>query len=319
MHKVLGHVANRAVEGLGRGVFLGEPAAPLGLVVDRGHQGQNGVGGQLQVLDLVGQQTAGLIVDPALQRLGHGRGIQISPEAGGVVVLRQGVQRILIERHAVLQPEGPGQNAGGGAVVGVVVVPEIIGLGSQGLDGVAAQQGENLVPALAAGELGQHGQSHIDVQRGIGPVFRTGSAEEGGDAGAEVALQAVGIGRVPVLGALVRPPGVVLGFKVGVHFIGIGGHFRVAGFGDGVGGGGGRPAGEENAHGNGRGQDRRGGRGPPGPRGPALFVAAQQHVVVHLADAFIEILFIHGEIPPYIGVPGASAGSGTESPRRDFR
>ena len=237
VQEVTGHVPGGAVEGAGGCGDLREFVYPFGPVVDRRSQGQHRLGAQFHPPDLVLQQPAGLVVKPGLQRLIHGLGPHFALVGGRVVGFSQPVQGGLGVGKPRVQPQGAGQNGLGGPVVPVLAQPHGPGLGPQGFDGIGPQQAENLGPALAVGDLCQHPQGEVDVQRRIGPVFRF-AGEELPERGREEVLQAAGI----ALGLLQSRPGIVPGIAgrfVGVpvvfivRVVGIGGHLGIVRLGQG--------------------------------------------------------------------------------------
>ncbi len=156
------------------------------------------------------QQAARLLVDPVLQRLVRLRRAHPALIGRGVVRLSQNVQRLLHEADVLIQPQRGGEDAGRRAVVAVVLVPERAGLLAQSRNAVRAQQGEDLRAALAVRQLGEHGQRHVDVQRGEHAVFPAALAEEFPQGGGQKAVEAA---QIPDLD---RAP-VTRGLRPGVH------------------------------------------------------------------------------------------------------
>lgn len=158
-------------------------------------------------------------------------------------------------------------------------------------------------PAVSAGQLGQHGQGHIDVQGGVHLVLSLRPGQELPDARGKEGVQPVGVplGLIQLRPA-VCPPGVVdLGKALIVefagdlvrivHLIGIGGHLGVLGLGDGVSRGSQRRTVRPKDH---AARDRHGqhgghGGGPPAPAPGLLLLRALHQVVPDISDRVVHL------------------------------
>ena len=139
------------------------------------------------------QKPAGLLADPVLKGLVKGGGAHFTTEGRGVIISCQRVHGFLLEADFVAEPQGVGQNTGHCAVIAVVGVPDSGGLGPESVHIAAAQQGEDLLPALAVCHLCQHSEGHVDVDGGADLVLSAAAGEKLWDDGAEVAVQHVRI------------------------------------------------------------------------------------------------------------------------------
>ena len=181
------------MEGIRHGVGFGELAIPLGPEIDGGRKGEDRFLVHCQAGGLLLQKPAGLLADPVLKGLVKGGGAHFTTEGRGVIISCQRVHGFLLEADFVAEPQGVGQNTGHCAVIAVVGVPDSGGLGPESVHIAAAQQGEDLLPALAVCHLCQHSEGHVDVDGGADLVLSAAAGEQLGDDGAEVAVQRVRI------------------------------------------------------------------------------------------------------------------------------
>ena len=66
-------------------------------------------------------------------------------------------------------------------------------LGPQRLDAVGVQGVQDLLAAAAAGSLRQHGQGHVEVQRGAGGILAAAAGQQQRDALPEIIGQGIGV------------------------------------------------------------------------------------------------------------------------------
>ena len=198
MHEV--HPLRRAIGG-GERVLL-RPAAlkgvlPAGLVVDGVIQPQQVVPIGADVPRLLGQQTAGVLVQPAgdgLVRLlrAHGHAV-----GGREVPVRQRVHGLLVHIGVLPQECAVGQAAHRLVVVGVDADPQILDLLAQRLRVTGIQQLHDLLLRVAVSDLCQHGQGGVQADGRVHPVLAVGE---------DRACRSVGKGQHRRGGLLIQPP-----------------------------------------------------------------------------------------------------------------
>ena len=310
MHEIDCLVARRAVENIGGCVVFGKIAGPVRTVIDGGGERHHRVRIKRYALCRFLQQTACLIVQPVLQFTVEFVGTHFALIGRSIVRVCQLVHRVLMECNVLIEPDGIGQTHHGCAVVAVLRVPHVARLASQGVDPVAAEHIEDLLTAFAVRQLGEHGDRHIEVDRGADAVFRARSCEQLARHGGKERFQAVGITRRTALCRYGGKPCVIFGVEGRIHVLGVRGHLRVLRLADGISGSYERAAVRPEIHACRNDCDKQcGSRGhPPGPaRGAFALVlfAALKQILVGLPDAFIQIVLIHTDIPP--GSDGAEA------------
>ena len=118
-----------------------------------------------QIFHRILQQTAGVVVQPALEGLGIVRIHHAAPECGGKVIVCQGLDRLLLERHILIHPQRRRQFAGCRTVVNIVGHPELIRKFPAVLDRGNAQQIQKFRTGLPIRSLCPHRQRQPDVDR----------------------------------------------------------------------------------------------------------------------------------------------------------
>ena len=216
------------------------------------------------------QQAAGLVVEPPLEGLVHLRRTHLPLEGGGVVILRQQGHGLLHVPDILPQPQGTGGDHRARAVVHIEGIPHPVGQVPAVLDGLAAQQVQDLLPAVPIGELRQHGQGQVDVHRRAGHVLPLTVREEGGQALPPKAVQAGGEALFLAVGLFGLPPSVPLAFEVGGVLVGVGRHLRVLCLADGrrLQGRRPEPGSQQHPQPHHHNQGRSGGHRPPGAECP---------------------------------------------------
>ena len=147
---------------------------PAGLVVDGVIQPQQVVPIGADVPRLLGQQSAGVLVQPAgdgLVRLlrAHGHAV-----GGREVPIRQRVHGLLLHVGVLPQERAVGQTAHRPPVVQIHAHPQVAHRLPQGLAVGRAQQCHHLPLRLSVGHLRQHAERRIQTDGRIHPVLAVG-------------------------------------------------------------------------------------------------------------------------------------------------
>ena len=108
--------------------------------IDRGSQGEHGIGAEFHILRLLLQQPPGVLVQPGAQLQIHFFRAQIATVGRGVIVVCQQLGGFLLENIGVIQPQRVAQQQRSLPICAVMGVPDMTCLLSQLLNGIYTEQ-----------------------------------------------------------------------------------------------------------------------------------------------------------------------------------